>query len=144
MDASDVPALKRLYTLLSSVKKFTEFRKALAEHVKVCFVRSSCCASIDRGPQSHATALISNPENDTTMVASLLTFKRFCDSSIAALYDPTDPANPAAFKTVEGETKEARRRLALEGEVRDGLKLGMGTRQAVPAELIGTWSVSSR
>lgn len=37
MDASDVPALKRLYTLLSSVKKFTEFRKALSEHVKVCF-----------------------------------------------------------------------------------------------------------
>lgn len=36
MDASDVQALKQLYTLLSSVKKFTEFRKALAEHVKVC------------------------------------------------------------------------------------------------------------
>ncbi|KAJ9114492.1 hypothetical protein QFC20_001365 [Naganishia adeliensis] len=119
MDASDVQGLKQLYTLLSSVKKFTEFRKALAEHVK-----------------SHATALISNPENDTTMVPSLLTFKRFCDSSIASLYDPTDPANPAAFKTVQGETKEARRRLALEGEVRDGLKAGMETRKAVPAELI--------
>lgn len=74
------------------------------------------------------------------MVPSLLTFKRFCDSSIASLYDPADPANPAAFKTAQGETKEARRRLALEGEVREGLKAGMGTRQAVPAELIGEWT----
>jgi cullin-4 len=72
------------------------------------------------------------------MVSSLITFKRFCDSSIAALYDPADPANPTAFKTAEGEHKEARRRLALESEVRDGLKAGMETRQAVPAELIGT------
>ena len=87
--------------------------------------------------QAHATELISKPENDATMVSSLLTFKRFCDSSIASLYDPTDPAYPAAFKTAAGETKEARRRLALEGEVRDGLKAGMETRQAVPAELIG-------
>lgn len=38
MHTSDVPALKRLYTLSSSVKKFTEFRRALAEHVKVRLV----------------------------------------------------------------------------------------------------------
>lgn len=101
-------------------------------------------ADVHRIPQSHATALISNPENDTTMVPSLLTFKRFCDSSIASLYDPADPANPAAFKTVQGETKEARRRLALEGEVRDGLKAGMETRKAVPAELIGGYSLVDR
>lgn len=42
MVASDVQALKRLYTLLSSVKKFTEFRKALAEHVKVYPSRRNC------------------------------------------------------------------------------------------------------
>ncbi|KAJ9095662.1 hypothetical protein QFC21_005534 [Naganishia friedmannii] len=119
MEGSDVQALKRLYTLLTSVKKFTEFRKVLSAHVK-----------------THATNLISKPENDATMVPSLITFKRFCDSSIASLYDPADPANPTAFKTGEGEHKEARRRLALESEVRDGLKAGMETRQAVPAELI--------
>ncbi|KAJ9114692.1 hypothetical protein QFC22_005568 [Naganishia vaughanmartiniae] len=119
MEGSDVQALKRLYTLLTSVKKFTEFRKVLSAHVK-----------------THATNLISKPENDATMVPSLITFKRFCDSSIASLYDPANPANPMAFKTAEGEHKEARRRLALESEVRDGLKAGMETRQAVPAELI--------
>jgi len=117
MNASDAETLQRLYTLLVGIGSFSEFRKALSRHVK------------DR-----ATKLISDPANDATMIATLLQFKGFCETTVNALCGTGEKGSAPA----DTSSKGVRRKLALETEIRDGIKAGVETRQATPAELIGT------
>jgi hypothetical protein len=119
MNTSDAGSLKRLYTLLTDIKEFTAFRKALSQHVK-----------------DKATSLISDPTKDATMISSLLAFKEFCETAVDGLYEGIK-GDRVVEETTPREYKEIRRRLALEMEIRDGLKEGVETRQATPAELIG-------
>ncbi len=67
------------------------------------------------------------------MVASILDFKHQLDEAIRVLYD-FDPRTETEIGKV---VKEEKRKLALENEVREGLKYGVETRQEKPAELIG-------
>jgi hypothetical protein len=90
--------------------------------------------------QTRSTALISDPSKDATMVASLLDFKHTLDAAVAAIYD-FDPHAETAAMTPDMIVKEEKRRLVLENEVREGLKHGVETRQAKPAEMIGELAV---
>jgi hypothetical protein len=120
MNASDAATLQKLYTLLISVKGFPDFRKALSRHVK------------DR-----ATTLISDPANDATMIPTLLQFKGFCETTVETLCGTLSTKSEQGTIVVDTTSKDARRKLALESEIRDGIKAGVETRQATPAELIG-------
>lgn len=118
MDASDAIVMKKLYLSLINIRMFAEFKKAFSKHVT-----------------AHCKALIGDPGKDSQMVPSLLQFKRFCETAIDALYE-----DPKGDRTSDGKTispVEARRRLQLETEMREGIKAGVETRQAVPAEMIG-------
>lgn len=114
MARSDGAALANIYRLLVGVRKFTTFQQVFSAHV-----------------QEYSTSLISDPSKDDIMVANLLAFKSFCENSVASLFEEQ------AVRSAEAEQKDARRRLALETVIRSGLKEGVETRQATPAELIG-------
>lgn len=122
MNASDAETLQKLYVLLDSDGAYKEFRKALSHHVR-----------------ERATKLISDPANDTKMVATLLDFKRFCESTVDALLT-SEPSTLRNDDQLAGPSnRETKRRNALQSEIRDGIKAGVETRQATPAELIGQW-----
>jgi cullin-4 len=74
------------------------------------------------------------------MVASLLDFKHTLDAAVAAIYD-FDPHAETAAMTPDMIVKEEKRRLVLENEEREGLKHGVETRQAKPAEMIGELAI---
>lgn len=114
MGHSDAAALAILYNLLVDVRKFTAFQKAFSTHI-----------------QEYTTSLISDPTKDEVMVANLLKFKSFCEKAVMSLFES------ASGQSDETEQKNARRKLALETAIRAGLKEGVETRQATPAELIG-------
>lgn len=107
--------LKVLYELMTSVRKFTVFKNAFSQHIK-----------------TQSTQIVADPAKDATMVASILDFKHQLDEAIRVLYD-FDPRTETEIGKV---VKEEKRKLALENEVREGLKYGVETRQEKPAELI--------
>ena len=130
--ASDLPSVKQLYRLLTSVRKFTVFKNAFSTYIKV----SSAGRSYDiwkfldmplDSHQAHSKEIISDPAKDATMVASLLNFKHILDSAVAAIYD-FDPHAETAAMAPEMIVKEEKRRLVLENEIREGLKHGVETR----------------
>lgn len=120
MARSDAQTLRRLYLALINVRKFSEFKRLFSEHVA-----------------ARCKALIGDPANDAKMVGDLLAFKRFCEHSIDLLYAHEEDIS--SDRTADGtqlSPVEQRRRLALEGEMRDGIRAGVETRKAVPAEMI--------
>lgn len=120
MARSDAQTLRRLYLALINVRKFSDFKRLFSEHVA-----------------ARCKRLIGDPANDARMVGDLLTFKRFCEHSIDLLYaHQEDVSTDRTADGVRLSPVEQRRRLALEAEMRDGIRAGVETRQAVPAEMI--------
>ncbi|ORY31595.1 putative ubiquitin-protein ligase [Naematelia encephala] len=128
MDISDAKALESLNTFAVDVGVFPMFVKALQAHI-----------------EDRLKKLISDPANDSQMIESTLTLKRFADKAVAGLFvTPTaaapstvlvGPAYPGVAEPKLTSDEEARK-MELEDAIRQGFKAGMGSRQNAPAEWI--------